>query len=285
MVQSQNTLLTVLNFSGGKQSSALLWMVIMGIIEKPDNFIVLNADPGMENSETYYYIDFMKSVCKNHDIDFLAVPGPNLYKDIIGLSDSEKTRLDNPKYWTDNGPGKKEGMLMQKCTKHYKIAPMDREIRRQLETRFGISAKSRRIGEGIVEKWIGFSYSEIERIKPPEQKYIKFRYPLIERKMNNDDVVSFFKDHKLNLPPRSVCNACFANGTKTLMSMYIDRPEDWKQAVNVDNAIRDWSQIGVEKPVYVSKTLVPLEELAKTVFSKSEDLESDYSCDSGYCFL
>ena len=117
---------------------------------------------------------------------------------------------------------------MKCCTKHYKIAPMDREIRRTLEDRFGISRKSSRLDEGIVEKWIGFARDEIMRIKTPPQKYIRFRYPLIEMKLKTVHVVKFFEENNLPIPPRSVCNACFANNVEYLREMHQDRPEDWK---------------------------------------------------------
>ena len=48
-------LITVLSYSGGKQSAALLWAVLDGKQEIPNNFVVLNADPGAENTLTYKY--------------------------------------------------------------------------------------------------------------------------------------------------------------------------------------------------------------------------------------
>lgn len=283
-----NPILTVLSFSGGKQSSALLWMIILGKIERPKEFVVLNADPGMENSGTYKYVEMMKQRCGEVGIEFYTVKGFNLYEDLIGLKDTKKIRIDNPPYWTKNKNTGTMGRLRQSCTNYYKIQPMDRKLRDILQERFGISKKSKRLGNNIVEKMIGFSYSEIERMKPSNKKYYYFSYPLIDLKMSNKDVIEFFIKENLPIPPRSVCNACFANGLETFREMYHNRPEDWKQAVDVDNSIRDWSQIGIRDEVYVSNTLIPLEELAKLNFDISKikgDLENDYSCDSGYCFL
>jgi hypothetical protein len=282
------TLLTVLSFSGGKQSSAILWMVLLGKIQiDKNNFLVLNADPGMENSFTYKYVEMMKGKCLDAGIEFVTVDGPNLYEDMINLKNTDKTRFDTPPYWTLSSTGS-VGRLMQGCTQIYKIAPMDRELRRQLKCRYGISDKSKRLGNEIVEKWIGFSYSELERIKPPKQKYIRFSYPLIDLKMSNKDVIQFFVDNNLSLPPRSVCNACFANGLDTFREMYQNRPRDWNQAINVDKSVRDWSQIGVRDRVFVSNTCIALEDLSQKDFDITKikgDLENDYSCDSGYCFL
>lgn len=279
---NQKPLLTVLNFSGGKQSSALLWMVLLGELPKPDNFIVLNANPGMENSGTYEYVSMMFTKCRNAGIDAWTVEGPDLYEDLLELPHTNRTRIDNPPFWTKDGRGKL-GRLMQCCTKHYKIAPMDRAIRIVLEERFGISRKSSHLGEGIVEKWIGFAADETSRVKPPAQKYVRFRYPLIEMGMTTEDVAKFFDENNLPVPPRSVCNACFANNVAYFKEMHDNRPGDWAQAVAVDNAIRDMTKFGVKYEAFVSKTLLPLEELAARNF-QVEDADEEGGCHSGYCF-
>lgn len=278
-------LLRVLNYSGGKQSTWLLWELLLGLRPLPDNLIVLNADPGMENCNTYKHVAAMKSLCDLVGIHFETVQGPNLYNDLLALKGTGKTRFDTPAYWTKDAKGKL-GKLKQKCTREYKVAPMDRAIRRILSERFGISPKSGRLPANCVEKWIGFSASEIMRIKPSSQKYVYFRYPLIEDGLTNAQIVGLYLKHGKTIPPRSVCNACFANGVDTLREMHQNRPGDWAQAVAVDAAVRDWSQIGVREQVYISKTLTPLEQLAAQDFkltTNDESMPEGLSCDSGYC--
>jgi hypothetical protein len=276
--------LTVLNFSGGKQSSCLLWLVLKGVIPKPDNFLVLNADPGMENSKTYEYVERMFGLCRAAGIDCAKVPGPNLYLDLVQLEVSGATRADNPPYWTKDETGK-VGQLMQKCTKHYKIAPMDRFLRIYMENHFGISAKSKRIPEDFVEKWIGFSADEESRCKPSRQGYIKFRYPLIEHGITNADVLEIFKELGEEPPPRSVCNACFANGSDVLFDMKMNRSKDWEQACQVDDAVRDLTQIGINDEVYVSRACRPLREFDERVDGGYEGNGDEWACDGGYCFV
>lgn len=46
--------LVALSCSGGVQSICLLEMVLRGDIEKPLRFVVLIADPGMEDARTYW---------------------------------------------------------------------------------------------------------------------------------------------------------------------------------------------------------------------------------------
>ena len=102
-------------------------------------------------------------------------------------------------------------------------------------------------------------------------------------KLKTVHVVKFFEENSLPIPPRSVCNACFANNIEYLREMHQERPEDWKQAVAVDKAVRDWKQIGVKDEVFVSKSLLSLEELAAQNFGVDEG-EYDEWCQTGYCF-
>lgn len=283
-----NPKLTVLSFSGGKQSSALLWMAILGQIPiDKSRFIVINADPGMENHLTYLYVSMMEKKCQSVGIPFYRVTNGNLYEDLINLKKTTKTRIDNPPYWTKNKDTGKLGRLRQSCTTKYKIVPIDRKIREILQENYGIPISRKRLGNNVVEKWIGFTYDEIQRIKPSSKKYAYFSYPLIDLKWNKEDVISFLTNNGLPIPPRSVCNACFANGLSTFKEMYIHRPLDWNQAIKVDESIRDWSQIKIRDEVYVSNTLIPLSKLPEIDFdihNLKKDVEEDYSCDSGYCF-
>lgn len=295
--------LTTLSFSGGKQSSCLLWMVLLGEIEvDKDTFVVLNADPGMENSGTYEYIDMMFEECEKAGIYYKTVDGGNLYEDLINMTEDDK-RIDNPPYWTKNSDGTR-GRLLQKCTREYKIRPMNREIRGILERRYDIGQGHKKgLPENLVEQWIGFSYDEVTRIKPSDRKFVSFRYPLVELGMTDEDVVAFFNDNSLPIPPRSVCNACFSNGLRSFYEAYRDRPQDWQQIVNVDKSVRNMSNQHIEEEVYVSSTLVPITQLGEefeelgddatdgelnAIVSGEEgesDNKDDYSCDSGYCFI
>lgn len=272
--------LRVLNFSGGKQSSLILWMALRGEIERPD--VVLTADPGMEAKASLEYVARMQAECRKAGIAAYTVSGPNLFADMLGLKASRATRFDTPAYYVLNADGT-EGKLNQRCTAHYKIAPMNRACRVEMEKRLGIKRTSNKIPAGTVEKWIGFSASEIHRIKPPHENWACFRYPLVDMGMTNSKVVGYFLKHDLPMPPRSVCNGCFANDLDYFRDMHANRPEDWQQALAVDAAIRDWSGIGVKHPVYITRCCKSLAELAERGFKINGQSQGD-SCDSGYCF-
>lgn len=271
---------TVLNYSGGKQSTCLLWMVLRGDIDRPENFIVLNADPGMENSLTYKQNALMRGECEKAGIEFATAPGPNLADDLINVRKAK--RVDNPPYWTAPRSGGREGQLMQKCTRHYKIAPMDRWLRVWIERHLGYPVGSGRLPENLVTKWIGFCRGEEMRIKPSLVGYIDFAYPLIDMGMGQVEVAQYYETNGLDLPPRSVCNACFANTPQMYRDMKKNRPHDYAQAVAIDEAVRDMTSCGVEEDVYVSKTRRPLSVIAGDEY-EGQQLDM-FSCDSGYCF-
>jgi hypothetical protein len=287
---------TFLNYSGGKQSTAILWMILRGDLPRPEHFTVLNADPGMEDSRTYEHVQMMFEQCEMAGIEAFTVDGPNLYEDLLSLPERKIKSFKNPPYWTiprneeqailfEGAARGKRGRLKQKCTETYKIAPMDRAVRMILERDHGISRKTSRIPENCVEKIIGFSFDEVSRMKPAQQKYVYFSYPLIDRRLGNDDVHNYYIENGLPIPPRSVCNACFANGIDHFKDMYENRPEDWNQAVSVDDIVRDGLMAqGVKDYVYVSGTCVPLRALAENGFDRDGIDAANWSCDSGYCF-
>ena len=283
--------LTVLNFSGGTQSACLLWMIIDGHISKPDNFLVVFANPGMEKQETIDYVLMMFTRCQQADIDIRLARGPNLLTDV--LSGSQK-RLDNPPLWIKKANGKR-GQLRQCCTKQYKVLPMQRCVREYMDEKWGISANpraTRHLARAVsVTTWVGFSADETHRVdKLLAQKhpvYKRFEFPLQTLGMQTHDVVRYMREHGHDLPPRSLCNGCFAHGLRSLKEIHDNRPADWQQAVAFDHAIRDMSRFGVTQgECFVSDTLLPLEELADRGFDLGSTLENvRHECDTGMCFV
>jgi hypothetical protein len=283
MTDDRKPYISVLSYSGGAQSHALLEMVLRGELEKPRNFLVMNADPGMEDSRTYRFVQDARERCIASGINFITAPGPNLYHDLLNTVSNGATRVDNPPYWTKSADGKL-GRLMQKCTRQFKIAPMDRALRRYMEQKHSISAGLLR--PGLVEKWIGFAADEWHRCSDSPQQYIRFRFPLIERKMDRPAIDRWYDESGIPKPPRSVCSACFANGLDYFREMYANRPDDWRKAVAVDDSISIWKAAGItDHEPFVSSSLIRLRDLPAIGFGvDSEDL-SEHHCNSGACFL
>jgi hypothetical protein len=283
---SRSPLVTQLSYSAGTASHALLQMVLLGEIERPRNFIVINADPGMENSVTYKFVDQAERECRSAGIPFLRT-GSNLYTGLLSLKASGSTRFDLPPLWTRNRVTGKKGRLLQRCTKWAKIAPMDRALRGWMHANLGISKSTKSLGIDTVCKWIGFTQDEWMRISEAKQKYVYFDYPLIDRGITKATLAEWYGSRMLEMPPRSVCNACYANDIEHYRLMLAERPDEfWNQAVAVDEAIRDLRHVGVEDECFVSSTLIPLRELANLGFLLPLDASEtvDEKCHTGYCF-
>lgn len=285
-------LITVLCYSAGVQSHAILKMVECGLIEKPKRFTVVGADPGMESTVSLDFRDGeARQICKDSGIAFVIAGGPDLYRDLLGLKESKRTRLDNPPFWTKGEDGS-VGQLIQKCTAHYKISPINRAVRRELKRIWGIptgSAGNSALAPKSVERWIGFTADEQHRadglLKSKHQQFVAFRFPLIEMGLTKSDVHDLYRLHGWRMPIMSICNGCPFHGLRMLKDKHDNRPSDWAEAVNTDEACRNLTQIGIKQPCYVSRTLIPLVELAKRGFELDDPIENDLAqCSSGVCF-
>jgi hypothetical protein len=276
------TLLTSLSFSGGTGSGCIAEMLLNGDLVCDTPLVIVTADPGMENSSTYDYVAEMSERFYEKGFDHRIVK-TDLYGNFLAAVKRKDTRFDLPPFWTKNRKTGKRGRLMQKCTGAYKIAPMQRVVRKKLEEVAGISTSCKRFQQNCVRTWIGFSKDEISRIKEPKQKYIWLQYPLVAMGMTKNDVFRYYKKINRPLPPRSVCNACFANDVSHFKEMYENRPSDWEQAVAVDDACRDLSFMRVDDECYVSSTLKSLRQLCDEGFAESE--KPDILCQTGFCFL
>jgi len=280
-------LVTQLSFSAGTGSGCIAEMLLRGDLEIPRNLVVIRANPGMENSETNAYCANIADRFKAKGIPYIEVKR-DLLRGLLDLKTSGRTRFDLPPFWTRNRATGKKGRLLQRCTKWAKIAPMDHALRNWMHENLGISRVSRRIGVDTVRKWIGFSQDEWMRIKEAPQQYVYFEYPLIEKRMTKADIAGYYMKHGLKLPPRSVCNACYANDIAHFKKMHDERPDEfWGEAVAVDEAIRDLRCVGVTDECFVSSTLIPLRELAGNGFILSAAVveEADSKCHSGHCFV
>lgn len=279
---STNYACTYLAYSAGKASHAIIEMVLRGHIPKPVNFVVIRADPGMEDERSHSFAKHVQSRCAEQGIPYIHADGPNLYSDLVGIPTTTKTRIDLPPYWTVDPDTKKIGRLTQRCTRQYKIRPMRRALRMHLAASLGISPTTKHLPKCAA--WIGFTADEAHRVSPSDCRYVDKLYPLIEHGYDNAKLHGYYMQHEIPVPPRSVCVACFANGLKYFEDMYYERPDDWSKAVAVDKAIRDMRKLDVKHPAFVSATGVPLEELAEMDFKRSDDNYKTYRCNSGMCF-
>jgi len=136
------------------------------------------------------------------------------------------------------------GQLHRQCTGRWKIEPMRRWLQAHREGR-------------PVEQWIGISLDEFQRMKPSDVKYITNRWPLIERRMTRLDCIQWLDRHGLEVPPKSACTFCPYHSTAEWRRIKAT-PEDWREAVEVDRAIR---KARPPYDLFVHPARIPLEDV------------------------
>ena len=145
-------------------------------------------------------------------------------------------------------------MGMRQCTKEYKIEPIRRKVRELSRMK-------------PVRQWIGISTDEAVRMKPSNVKYIAHIFPLIDLGMSRRDCEKWFN---ANYPGRelrkSSCLGCPYHSDRQWREIKAN-PEEWRDVVEVDRAIRDKQNF--KRQQFMHRSLKPIYEVD---FSTAEDL-------------
>jgi hypothetical protein len=140
---------------------------------------------------------------------------------------------------------------------------------------------------GIIEQWLGITRDEWRRAKDSDVKYIEHRYPLLELGMTRGDCLNWLKKHGLPTPGKSSCTFCPYHNAAMWAELKRQNGPDWKEAIKIDEAIRDKRP---PYPLFVHSARIPLVEAVDIpedygVKQLSMFDDDDAECDSGYCFL
>ena len=258
--------LKVISLGLGVQSTAMYMMSSLGYIERADHAVF--ADPGAELPMTYEILNILRDWSKlNNGIPIHVTNEKNLYKDLLNQQNSTGQRFASIPAFSENG-----GMIRRQCTKEYKIDPVIKEIRKL----YGLKPRKRM---PMTEVWLGISMDEIERVKVSQLPRVEYYYPLIEERMSRSECIQFFKDRSFPVPPKSSCVFCPYHSNKNWKELKEKLPEQFAQAVKVDEAIRDSSKKGVKEPIYLHRSCTPLERV-----DFGDQLEM-FMCEEGFCGL
>ena len=210
----------VLSLGGGVQSSALWLMNLKGLIQ-PRADLAVFADTMNERNGTYTYLDYLDKMS-------IKAGFPPVMRISAGdiLHQTRNVQVDIP-FWTDSNKGGKRGQLNRQCTGKFKIAVINREIRK-------IFGMKKRV------QWIGFSMDEIHRRNDTRfPKYITPRYPLLEMRMSRDDCKAWLADNGYPEPIKSSCIVCPFRSDPEWAAMKRDNPEEFDIATQFDEDCRE----------------------------------------------
>lgn len=237
--------LRVLSLGAGVQSTTLALMAAHGEIGPMPDFAIF-ADTGDEGSRTMETVAWLAS---GNMLPFpvVRVSGPGRLIDAVLTGNSDRAAGFQPvPFFTDRGMGKRQ------CTSHYKIEPINRELRHRLGFR-----PRQRIPAASVEVWIGISINEVVRAGPAHEQWIANRYPLLEQRMSRHACVVWLREHGYPVPPNSACVYCPFISDEDRRVQRDEDPEDFATACSVDRALRAPGR----KPEFIHPSRMPLDQV------------------------
>ena len=225
----------IISLGAGVQSSTMALMAAKGEI-KPMPDAAIFADTGWEPKRVYDWLDWIETQLP---FPIHRVSSGNLQEHLPLL------------------PLFKEGILLSRnCTARHKFDPIIKQVRKLIGLK-----KGERGGKDVrVKQWIGISMDECQRMKPAYHKWIEHIWPLIDHRMTRSDCLTWMKKNGYPKPEKSSCIGCPYHDNATWREMKMNYPEEWQNAVETDNKIRNGVR-GVEGPLYLSRQLKPLDEI------------------------
>lgn len=251
--------LRVLSLGAGVQSTTMALMAAHGEIEPMPDFAIF-ADTGAEPAAVYEHLAWMESP-NVLPFPVVTVSAGNIRDDTVtaagGSSHARGGRAASAPFFTLGRDGR-AAPLRRQCTSHYKVEPINRELRRRLG-----AAKGERLPKGAsVDVWIGISTDEIVRVKPAREAWQHRRWPLIEARMSRHDCKRWLERHGYPEPPRSACTFCPYRSDVEWRALREASEDDWLDAVAIDTVIRGgFRRVNSEKTtgdLFVHRSLVPL---------------------------
>lgn len=238
--------LKVLSYGGGTQSTAMLILIQLGKISKPD--IVIHSDTGSELPETVEFIQVAKEFVENK----LKIP--------FAIVNSHRGSLHEDYMKHGNIPI----IGSRSCTANFKILPQRRFIRQIVGRRNRHLAKS----------FIGITTDEAKRRTESDVKWITLEYPLLDEfQYSREECITLNNLHGWNVG-KSGCFCCCYQGGKQWLELKENYPELFEIAIQMEE--KKMKLKGGRLGLYQER---PLRDLDNITLEESK-------CDSGAgCFL
>lgn len=226
-----NKVFNVLSLGAGVQSSALAMMYAEKQLTPMPDFAVF-ADTQGEPEKVYAWLDWLE---KQLPFDVFRISKGNLAEEAIRVRTSKITGKKYiggstiPVFLFKNG--ERKGFLPRGCTTDFKIKPVRTFLRRKCKI------KNKEVDVKI-NLMMGISTDEATRMKPSRVAWIKHTFPLIENNLSRTDCLNWFKEKKLDLPPKSACIFCPYHSIKFWKDMKKNTPEEFKKAVEYEKRVK-----------------------------------------------
>ena len=228
---------SVWSCGAGIQSTAIAVLICNGVLPKPDYAFM--ADCGYESQKT---LEFVRRVLQpklaNAGVVLNVVPTA-LYSTADLFDPSGHCVLPAFRLKEDGSISH----LSTRCNGNWKRKVMVRWLREQ----------------GVVkcENWIGISLDERHRARGTKtEKWISYRYPLIDLQFSRKACVDLIKSAKWEMPIRTSCVICPQRTQFEWLRLKYECPEDFERACKIEKEIQER-----DPRIYLSSRCKPLSSI------------------------
>lgn len=281
--------MNIISLGAGVQSTAMLLMADNGelLVEKYieiDGEMVntqelepikvdcaIFCDTGWEPKHVYEHLDRLISEVS---IPVYVVSKGNIRQDIVDVLEGREKRFASIPFFIENQDGTK-GIGRRQCTNEYKIQPFNQKARQLLGLK-----KYQRARPNSINKLLGITTDEVNRVKLSKDKWSKNTYPFIDMRWNRSECISYLKSIGWGDTPKSACIGCPFHSNRMWADMKKNYPEDFKDAVELDNLLRKENNRKMKGKEYIHNSLVPLSEAYFNDENQSDlfDMECEGMC-------
>lgn len=265
----------------GSSSEWMIRAIVAGVLARPEHVAVFCSNTGDEHEWSYERREEVADLCKAEGLPFFYVSthrGETLSDAIMSATRGERTRLDNPPFWTENQGGGR-GQLDQRCTAVWKTSP----IRRAQSEWLASIGKPKKIST-----WIGYGKDEqhraIKTIAKNDVQWAQPDFPVIRLGRTRAHQRAEIQKWTGREPVRfSACVECpFLDPQRRFQQSEKDR----RKSIDIDDAIRDGlSHVAVKEPAFITDRLIPLSRLYRNGDPQPSLPGFESGCDGGQCFL
>lgn len=258
----------ICSLGGGIASTALFLMSLHGEIEYPADIAVF-ADTGAELEATHKSITQLTEYAKQFDVSVHIVNSP---LGAITTAVMDRSYFVDIPFWTTDAKGKRT-QLRKMCTDQFKSRPIRRWIRKE----FGATFKK------PASVWLGYTLNEVHRMKSAPQKYIKRRYPLIEKRIRRDECQRYLEKYGFTETAASACWCCpYRRDNEYVIMTDTEHQKaiDFEVLVNKRGILKGTQN----SELRIHKSLIPLSEKPYENTNQLTFDDVDDICDGGSCF-
>ena len=275
----------ILNLGAGVQSTAIYLLMVDGEIEPAD--VAIFADTQEEPEDVYTHLAWLESL---NGPKILKGTAGRIGDDLLKGENSTGQRFASIPAFTSSteGDAAAAGMTRRQCTSEYKIAVVEKIIRREL---LGLKPRQRIPKDAKIQQLFGFSTDEPKRAGNARIRYEQkmgpqwsVGFPLFDDDlwMSRRDCAVYLGGRVPHYVPRSACVFCPYKSDGEWKLLKENDPAGWARAVEVDAGMREPGAIRNRKlnqKLYVHRSCVPLDQVnlednQPTLF----DLECEGGC-------